>query len=61
MTRARRRKGSLGGEHFHQPEMQTKSGPLGFIDKTSVNKGMYRLRGRARCGMCLKGTLPFGK
>lgn len=34
---------------------------LVFVDETSTNTKMTRLRGRARCGERLKATAPFGK
>lgn len=34
---------------------------LVFIDETSVNTKMTRLRGRAPCGQRLRAQAPFGK
>ena len=44
-----------------QPHMRRDPGRLVFIDETSVNTKMTRLRGRARCGKRLKTRAPFGK
>jgi transposase len=44
-----------------QPWMRRKSGRLVFIDETSVNTKMTRLRGRAQRGKRLKANAPFGK
>lgn len=44
-----------------QPHMRRDPGQLVFIDETSVNTKMTRLRGRARCGKRLKARAPFGK
>jgi len=44
-----------------QPYMRRDPGRLVFIDETSVNTKMTRLRGRARCGKRLKARAPFGK
>lgn len=41
--------------------MRRKSGRLVFIDETSVNTKMTRLRGRAQRGKRLKANAPFGK
>lgn len=41
--------------------MRRHSGRLVFIDETSVNTKMTRLRGRARQGRRLKASAPFGK
>lgn len=41
--------------------MRRKSGRLVFIDETSVNTKMTRLRGRAKRGKRLKANAPFGK
>ena len=44
-----------------QPVMRREPGRLVFIDETSVNTKMTRLRGRARKGKRLKASAPFGK
>lgn len=44
-----------------QPAMRQAPGRLVFIDETSVNTKMTRLRGRARRGKRLKASAPFGK
>jgi transposase len=44
-----------------QPAMRREPGRLVFIDETSVNTKMARLRGRARKGKRLKASAPFGK
>ena len=44
-----------------QPDMRSEPGRLVFIDETSVNTRMTRLRGRARKGKRLKAAAPFGK
>jgi transposase len=44
-----------------QPWMRRQSGRLVFIDETSVNTKMTRLRGRAKRGKRLKANAPFGK
>ena len=44
-----------------QPRMRRHPGRLVFIDETSVNTKMTRLRGRARHGKRLKASAPFGK
>ena len=41
--------------------MRRQPGRLVFIDETSVNTKMTRLRGRARRGKRLKASAPFGK
>jgi transposase len=41
--------------------MRRDPGRLVFIDETSVNTKMTRLRGRARKGKRLKASAPFGK
>lgn len=41
--------------------MRREPGRLVFIDETSVNTKMTRLRGRARKGTRLKASAPFGK
>ena len=41
--------------------MRRRPGRLVFIDETSVNTKMTRLRGRARKGKRLKAKAPFGK
>ena len=41
--------------------MRHRPGRLVFIDETSVNTKMTRLRGRARRGKRLKARAPFGK
>jgi len=41
--------------------MRRRPGRLVFIDETSVNTKMTRLRGRARRGTRLKARAPFGK
>lgn len=44
-----------------QPQMRCDPGRLVFIDETSVNTKMTRLRGRAKRGRRLKASAPFGK
>ena len=44
-----------------QPRMRRHPGRLVFIDETSVNTKMTRLRGRAKRGNRLKACAPFGK
>lgn len=44
-----------------QPFMRRSPGRLVFIDETSINTKMTRLRGRARQGQRLKADAPFGK
>lgn len=44
-----------------QPRMRRQPHRLVFIDETSVNTKMTRLRGRARCGQRLRAQAPFGK
>ena len=44
-----------------QPAMRREPHRLVFIDETSVNTKMTRLRGRARNGKRLKARAPFGK
>jgi len=44
-----------------QPAMRREPHRLVFIDETSVNTKMTRLRGRARWGQRLKANAPFGK
>jgi transposase len=44
-----------------QPHMRRNPARLVFIDETSVNTKMTRLRGRARRGKRLKARAPFGK
>ena len=44
-----------------QPYMRCHQGRLVFIEETSVNTKMTRLRGRARRGKRLKARAPFGK
>jgi transposase len=44
-----------------QPQMRSDPARLVFIDETSVNTKMTRLRGRARRGKRLKASAPFGK
>jgi transposase len=44
-----------------QPRMRRHPGRLVFIDETSVNTKMTRLRGRAKRGKRLKADAPFGK
>jgi transposase len=46
---------------YRQPFMRRAPGRLVFIDETSVNTKMCRLRGRARWGKRLKADAPFGK
>jgi transposase len=41
--------------------MRLESHRLVFIDETSTNTKMTRLRGRARCGERLRASAPFGK
>lgn len=44
-----------------QPAMRQEPHLLVFIDGTSVNTKMTRLRGRAKKGKRLKASAPFGK
>jgi transposase len=44
-----------------QPRMRRNPARLVFIDETSVNTKMTRLRGRSRRGKRLKARAPFGK
>lgn len=44
-----------------QPRMRRQPHRLVFIDETSVNTKMTRLRGRAPCGQRLRAQAPFGK
>lgn len=44
-----------------QPRMRRQPGRLVFIDETSLNTKMTRLRGRARRGCRLKASAPYGK
>ena len=44
-----------------QPLMRCETHRLVFIDETSVNTKMTRLRGRAKQGERLKSSAPFGK
>ncbi|MBN9070097.1 MAG: IS630 family transposase [Rhizobiales bacterium] len=44
-----------------QPRMRRQPGRLVFIDETSLNTKMTRLRGRARHGRRLKASAPYGK
>lgn len=44
-----------------QPRMRRQPGRLVFIDETSINTKMTRLRGRARRGQRLKARAPYGK
>mgnify|MGYP006334673471 FL=1 len=44
-----------------QPRMRRHPGQLVFIDETSVNTKMTRLRGRTKRGTRLKADAPFGK
>lgn len=43
-----------------QPAIQNYPARVVFIDETSVNTKMVRLRGRAKDGKRLKGSAPFG-
>jgi len=43
------------------PRMRHEPGRLVFIDETSTNTKMTRLRGRSLCGERLKAFAPFGK
>lgn len=47
--------------NHRQPFMRHQPGRLVFIDETSVNTKMTRLRGRARRGERLKADAPFGR
>jgi transposase len=47
--------------NHRQPYMRRRPGRLVFIDETSVNTKMTRLRGRAKQGKRLKASAPFGK
>lgn len=44
-----------------QPRMRRQPHRLVFIDETSLNTKMTRLRGRARRGRRLKASAPYGK
>lgn len=44
-----------------QPRMRRQPGRLVFIDETSLNTKMTRLRGRARRGRRLKASAPYGR
>lgn len=44
-----------------QPFMRHRPGRLVFVDETSLNTKMTRLRGRARRGRRLKASAPYGK
>jgi transposase len=44
-----------------QPRMRRQPSRLVFIDETSVNTKMTRLRGRAKRGKRLKASAPFGR
>lgn len=44
-----------------QPRMRRQPARLIFIDETSLNTKMTRLRGRARRGRRLKASAPYGK
>lgn len=44
-----------------QPCMRRQPGRLVFIDETSLNTKMTRMRGRARRGRRLKASAPYGK
>jgi transposase len=44
-----------------QPRMRSQPHRLVFIDETSLNTRMTRLRGRAPCGQRLRAQAPFGK
>lgn len=44
-----------------QPRMRRQPGRLVFLDETSLNTKMTRLRGRARRGRRLKASVPYGK
>lgn len=46
---------------WRQPRMRLDPGRLVFIDETSVNTKMTRLRGRSRRGSRLRATAPFGR
>jgi len=46
--------------HHRQPIMRKKPDRLVFIDETSVNTKMTRLRGRCERGARLRMTAPFG-
>ena len=43
-----------------QPRMRLEPHRLVFVDETSVNTKMVRLRGRAPCGERLRANAPFG-
>ena len=43
-----------------QPRMRLRAHRLVFVDETSVNTKMVRLRGRAPCGERLRANAPFG-
>jgi transposase len=47
--------------NHRQPRMRRHPGRLVFIDETSVNTKMTRLRGRAKRGKRLKASAPFGR
>jgi transposase len=55
---AERRRQWIG---LRQPFMRRSPQRLVFIDETSVNTKMTRLRGRSRRGQRLKADAPFGK
>ncbi|KFC63893.1 ISSpo6, transposase OrfB [Bosea sp. LC85] len=44
----------------HQPRMRFEPHRLVFIDETSINTKMVRLRGRSPCGERLRASAPFG-
>lgn len=44
-----------------QPRMRRQPDRLVFIDETSINTKMTRLRGRARRGARLRASAPFGR
>jgi transposase len=44
-----------------QPRMRQQPARLVFLDETSINTKMTRLRGRARRGQRLKARAPYGK
>lgn len=47
--------------NYRQPYMRRDPGRLVFIDETSINTKMTRLRGRAARGKRLEARAPFGK
>ncbi|MFZ3032955.1 MAG: IS630 family transposase, partial [Parvibaculum sp.] len=47
--------------NHRQPFMRREPGRLVFIDETSVNTKLTRLRGRTRRGQRLKADAPFGR